>query len=52
VTCDVIFDIPARASFTATGANLGVENFGESDTSNPTQPLGIVRTYHWGSATF
>jgi hypothetical protein len=23
-----------------------IENFGESGTSNPTQPLGIIRTYH------
>lgn len=46
ITCDVIFDVPPSGSLTARGANLLIENFGESDTSNPTMPLGIVRTYH------
>jgi hypothetical protein len=45
-TCDVIFDIPPNASLSTPGSTFDIENFGEADTSNPTLPVGIIRTYH------
>ena len=46
VTCDVVFDVPQSASLEATGSNLVIGNFGESDYAQPTMPVGIIRTYH------
>jgi hypothetical protein len=45
VTCDVVVEIPAHAAPTSTGSGLYIANFGD-DVSNPSRPVGIIRTYH------
>ena len=45
VTCNVVVEIPASAAPTAIGSGLYIANFGD-DVSNPSRPVGIIRTYH------
>jgi hypothetical protein len=45
VTCNVVAEIPRGADPTTTGSGLHIANFGD-DVSNPSQPVGIIRTYH------
>jgi hypothetical protein len=47
VTCDVVFDIPARAHPAASGSGLYIANFGDDVSNPPSQrPVGIIRTNH------